>query len=289
MKAYSESSDVYLGAWSSPECSARLPGMVDTIGPMSERTTAAIAVLRLAHEDLISFSKTLSADQLRARSGSSEWNVATVLSHLGSAAQNAVSTVNTGKANMDAAQGIWDRWDAMTPEEQAEEFALASRRLSDALEAFTDEQLAAHRIDMGFLPAPVDVLFYTSMRLGEVGLHGWDVRVPFDGATAVLAEVVPYALDQLPMFAGYFAKPTDRTGELSVTTTAPDREYRLQLLEGGLSLTQEASGSPNKLTLPGESLLRLASGRLDSAHTPAAVTLDGEITLDDLRRAFPGY
>jgi len=256
---------------------------------MSERTRAAIAVLRHAHEELISFSEGLSTDQLRARSGSSEWNVAAVLSHLGSAAENGLKTLTAGKADMDAAKATWARWDAMTPEEQAEEFVVASRRLSDALEALTDEQLAGHRIDLGFLPAPVDVLFYTSMRLGEVGLHGWDVRVPFDEAAAVPGDVVPYPLDQLPMFAGFFGKPTGITGELSVITTAPGREYRLGLREEGISLVQEASASHNKLTLPGDSLLRLTSGRLDPAHTPTDVTIEGEVTLDDLRRAFPGY
>jgi uncharacterized protein (TIGR03083 family) len=256
---------------------------------MSERTRTAIAVVRRNHENLISFSETLSADQLRAQSGSTEWNVAAVLSHLGSAAEIGRSTVTTGKADMDAAQGIWARWNAMAPEKQVEEFAVASRRLSDALEAFSDEQLTGYRIDMGFLPAPVDILFYTSMRLGEVGLHDWDVHVPFDADAAVPGDVVPYVLDQLPMFAGFFGKPTTRTGELSVRTTAPDREYRLGLRNDGLSLTQETSGSSNKLTLPGESFLRLTSGRLDAAHTPAAVTIEGEVTLDDLRHVFPGY
>lgn len=256
---------------------------------MSDGTRAAIAVLRGCHEDLIGFSETLSAEQLRAQSGSSEWTVAAVLSHLGSAAEIGRSTVTTGKADMDAAPGIWARWNALGPEEQVEEFAVASRRLSDALEAFSDEQLAGHRIDVGFLPAPVDVLFYMSMRLGEVGLHGWDVHVPFDEAAAVPGDVVPYVLDQLPMFAGFFGKPTERTGEVSVITTAPDRQYRLELRDDGVSLTEETSGSSNKLTLAGESLLRLTSGRLDAAHTPAAVTIEGEVTLDDLRRAFPGY
>jgi hypothetical protein len=91
------------------------------------------------------------------------------------------------------------------------------------------------------------------------------------------------------MFAGFFGKPTDRKDELSVTTTAPDRAYRLGLQEEGVNLAQEVSGSPNKLRLPGESFLRLTSGRLDAVHTPPAVTIEGAITLDDLRRAFPGY
>ena len=254
-----------------------------------EETRAAITVLRRAHEDLIGFSEGLDDAQLRALSGSSEWNVAAVLSHLGSAAEIGLNTVTSGQADVDAAPAIWARWNSMTPNEQAEEFAAASRRLSDALEALTDEQLAGHRIDMGFLPAPVNVHFYTSMRLGEVALHGWDVHVPFDRTATVRADTVPYVLDQLPMFAGFFGKPTDQTEEVSVKTTNPDREYRLRLRDDGVNLEQEASGSPNKLTLPGESFLRLTSGRLDPDHTPAAVTIEGAITLDDLRRTFPGY
>ena len=255
---------------------------------MPQGTRAAVGVLRRAHEELIGFSAGLSGEQLRTTSGSVEWNVASVFSHLGSAAEIGLNTVTTGEADQDAAQGIWARWNSMSPEEQAEGFAVSSRRLSDALEAFSDEQLSEHRIDLGFLPAPVDVLFYVSMRLGEIGLHGWDVHVPFDDAAAVPVEVVPYVLDQLPLFAGYFGKRIDRTGELAVRTTAPDRAYRLRLGDA-IELTQEDSPSPNKLTLPGESFLRLTSGRLDGSHTPAAVTVEGDVTLDELRSAFPGY
>jgi len=264
-------------------------GEVDTIGVMPEGTKAAINVLRRAHEELIGFSERATADQLRTQSGSAEWNVAAVLSHLGSAAEIGLNTVTTGAADMDAAPGVWDRWNAMTPEQQAAEFAVASRRLSDALEGFGEEELAGRRIDMGFLPQPVDLLFYVSMRLGEVGLHGWDVQVPFDDAASVPDDVVPYVLDQLPMFAGFFGKPIDRQGELAVTTTDPDRQYRLSLGEGGPDLAREASSSPNRLDLAGESFLRLTSGRLAAVHTPGAVTIEGGITLDDLRRAFPGY
>lgn len=249
----------------------------------------AINVLRWAHEDLISFSETLGAERLRAQSGCAEWNVAAVLSHLGSAAEILRATVTTGKADMDAAQGIWSRWDAMTPEEQASQFGVASRRMSDTLEALGDDELEDRRIDMGFLPAPVDVGFLTSMRLSEVGLHDWDVHVAFDPAAAVRDDVVPFVLGQLPMFAGFFGKPSDRTGEIAVETSAPDRHYRLELRADGPSLAQERSGAANRLSLPGESLLRLTSGRLDDAHTPGEVSIAGDITLDDLRQAFPGY
>ena len=33
----------------------------------------------------------------------------------------------------------------------------------------------------------------------------------------------------------------------------------------------------------------MAAGRLRPTHTPDTVTIEGELTLDDLRAVFPGY
>ena len=41
--------------------------------------------------------------------------------------------------------------------------------------------------------------------------------------------------------------------------------------------------------LPAESWLRLVTGRLDAAVTPAGVSVTGALTLDELRAIFPGY
>ena len=38
-----------------------------------------------------------------------------------------------------------------------------------------------------------------------------------------------------------------------------------------------------------EELVRLLSGRLRPEHTPADVAVTGNVTLEDLRRVFPGY
>jgi hypothetical protein len=35
--------------------------------------------------------------------------------------------------------------------------------------------------------------------------------------------------------------------------------------------------------------IRLLSGRLKPEHTPADVEVNGNVTLDDLRKVFPGY
>ncbi len=49
------------------------------------------------------------------------------------------------------------------------------------------------------------------------------------------------------------------------------------------------SSGDELLRLPAEAWLRLTFGRLTTDHTPPAVTLTGDaVTLDDLRRVFPG-
>jgi hypothetical protein len=43
-----------------------------------------------------------------------------------------------------------------------------------------------------------------------------------------------------------------------------------------------------EVRIPAEAMLRLAYGRLDPAHTPAAVEADPAV-LDRLRTVFPGF
>jgi hypothetical protein len=50
-----------------------------------------------------------------------------------------------------------------------------------------------------------------------------------------------------------------------------------------------AHSKDQALELPAEALLRLVVGRLDAAHTPPVALSAGHVTLDDLRRVFPGF
>ena len=40
---------------------------------------------------------------------------------------------------------------------------------------------------------------------------------------------------------------------------------------------------------PLDALVRLVAGRLTPARTPAGVEVIGDVTLDELRKVFPGY
>lgn len=250
----------------------------------------AIAALRRTHDELAAVVEGLDAGDLNKQSGASEWTIADVLSHLGSGAEIASNTLTTGKNDMDRAQAIWDRWNALSPGEKAANFVTSERRLVEALEAQSDDDLANRRYDLGFVPEPVDIVFFVGLRLSEAGQHRWDVEVAFDPAATVATYVVPFVLAQLPLFAGWFAKPTGARSRVAVTTVDPAGAYTLDVGEERVSLAEGGTDDAGtRLSLPGEAFVRLAGGRLDAAHTPASVRIDGELSLDDLRRLFPGY
>ena len=216
-----------------------------------------------------------------------------MLGHLGSAAEIGLATLESGRNDMDRAREVWSRWNAMEPEEQASSFLTTDEHYVAAWEALDDEALATRTVDLGFLPEPVDLPFLASMRLSEVGLHRWDVEVVFDPDATVTAAAVPYALDVHVDFSGFFSKPAGRSGTVIVRTSAPERGYILALTGSGAEVTAEAEATAEpadaRLHLPAEALVRLIAGRLGPDHTPASVTVDGAVTLDDLRRCFPGY
>jgi hypothetical protein len=74
-----------------------------------------------------------------------------------------------------------------------------------------------------------------------------------------------------------------------VQTAQPDRSFGLDLRDAVtlVGTPQEPSGV---LDAPAEAWLRLIAGRLAPQHTPPTMQLTSDtITLDDLRRVFPGF
>jgi uncharacterized protein (TIGR03083 family) len=250
----------------------------------------AIAALRRSHDELVAFVEGLGPDALEKQSGASEWTVADVASHLGSASEIGLNTLTAGKADPDAAAAVWDRWNAMSAVDKAANYVTAERALVEALEALDDDALTNKRVDLGFLPAPIDVAFLAGMRLSEVGLHTWDIEVAFDPTATVADHIVPFVLETLPMFAGFFAQAIGRTGRIAVETINPSRAYLLELRDDGATLSEGSTDdAQTHVTLPAEAFVRLTGGRLRPDHTPRSVIIEGDLRLDDLRRVFPGY
>jgi uncharacterized protein (TIGR03083 family) len=260
---------------------------------MTSLADRTIAALRSLHDDLGALVPTLSEAQLTGRSGSSEWHVAQVLSHLGSGAEIGLATNVAALAGepgpeQDFNQSVWDRWNAMSPQEQASGFLTYDERLVQSFEALTSEQRENFGIKLGFMPAPLPVAAVAGMRLNEAALHGWDVRVALD-PTAVVADetalvLADHFVGNLSFLLGFIGK-ADALAEPAVVDV-----HGFGLVIGdGVSFSPTAENATATFVGPLEAVVRLFGGRLTPDHTPDSVGVVGNVSLDDLRRVFPGY
>lgn len=262
---------------------------------MTSLADRTIAALRSTHDELETVVVGLSDDQLAARSGAAEWTVAQVLSHLGSGAEIGLAGFRAaidGSAvpGQDLNQAVWARWDASSPRDQAAGFLQHDTELVTTLEALTADQRESLRVPLGFLPEPLSLAAAACIRLNEAALHSWDARVAFDpaaGVDAVTAEVLLEQLSgELEVLVGFTGK-ADSLAEPAVVRLG---DSELSIVVGdrvGLS----SSPGEETATFHGEAeaVVRLLAGRLTAPYTPAGVEVTGNLTLDDLRRVFPGY
>jgi uncharacterized protein (TIGR03083 family) len=263
---------------------------------MTSLADQVIAALRSGHDDLAAYAAGLTEKDLLAPSGASEWDVAHVLSHLGSGAEISQATLEraltgAGQAPDGFNQGVWARWDAMGPLEHRDAFLAANGALVERYESLDEAARRDLRIDLGFLPAPVSLGEAARLRLNEFALHTWDAKVGADPAVRVAPEAVPLVLDVLVVLLGWIAKPDalgGRQAVLAVELTDPERSFGLALGEQ-VAITDTPAAPDGTLRLAAESWLRLITGRLAAEVTPAGAEATGPISLDDLRSVFPGF
>ena len=262
---------------------------------MSSDPRAWIAVLRASHDRLAGLVAPLTPEQIRARSYCTDWSVAQVLSHVGSGAEIGLlmlpGALGEGElAGPEAFQPVWDRWNAKTPDAQAADALAADERYVSTLEQLTDEQLAG--IALPFFGMELDAVGLIRLRLGEHALHTWDLAVVLDPAATVSPDAVDLLIDNVPGFlAPRLGKAPAGPFAVRITTTSPVRDYLLATADNVI-MTDYPENGPDvpvgEVVMPAEALLRLAYGRLDPAHTPAAVTGD-DADLSQLRGIFPGF
>jgi len=256
-----------------------------------------IAALRSGYERLADLVKKFDDETLAAPSAATEWDIAQVLSHLGSGAEIMVNTLQLAVESKPAADGdfnqtVWDRWNASSRREQADGFLRWNQTLLGLFESLDEGQRNDLRIDVGWLPAPIDVATLVRMRLNELTHHSWDVRSALDPEATLDAAAVPEMLQSNTLDLSWITKPAELDGQtavLAVTTTEPASEFTLRLADP-VSVDKTPAVEPDgSLTLPAEAWLRLAAGRLGPDRTPKSVELTGPIDLDTLRRVFAGY
>ncbi len=263
---------------------------------MTATADATISALRSTHDELLVVVRDLDHEQLLAPSGASEWPVAQVLSHLGSGAEIGLATLRAATGEGGAPgdgfnQSVWDRWNAMSPREQADGFLAADAAVVEAFEALTPEQRSGLQVTLGFLPRPLPLASYAGMRLNESAQHSWDVRVAFDDDAAIDAPtaslVVEHYATGLGFLLGFIGK-ADAVSEPAVVALG-DVGFALSVTDTVALVPTDDAVATATLTGPPDAVARLISGRLTPRWTPEAVTVSGNVDLDDLRRVFPGY
>jgi len=250
-----------------------------------------ITALRHSQDRLASIVHPLTPDQLRSPSYDTEWSIAQVLSHLGSQAELFMGWLSAAveraePPGRESMQPIWDAWNGRSPEEQAADSLEYNERLVRRFEALTDDQLA--RMHLSLFGMELDAVGLTRLRLAEHALHTWDIDVALDPAAQVAPDSVELLIDALGSIAKRAGKPQGKTFRLQVRTSEPERDILLQMADE-VSIAPWTDGAADgELPIPSEAFLRLVCGRLDPGHTPAIDISARNVTLDDLRRVFPG-
>jgi len=254
-------------------------------------TDRTIAALRHVHDHLAEVASGLTESQLKSQSGASEWTIADVLSHLGSGSE--INRYTLEKALGDDAETpsneeVWDRWNSLPPTEQASGFVESSGALVALLEGLTEDQRVGTMVDLGFLPQPVPLATVLGMRINEVALHGWDVEVGLDPAAQLTQESAELVIEHFATSLSFMLGFTGRKDGLPVTRLAMG-DHTLVVADEGIRVAEGVTDPSATFEGPVEAAVRLLSGRLSPEHTPAGVGVTGNLTLDELRAAFPGY
>ncbi|CUR57854.1 conserved hypothetical protein [metagenome] len=261
---------------------------------MTSLADRTIVSLRTVHDDLAALVPSLTEEQLHAPSGASDWSVAQVLSHLGSGAVIGLAGYRAALDGSDAPgqdfnTGVWDRWNAMAPAEQATAFLAADEELVAAVEALTPEQRESTQVKLGFLPAPLPMASVLGMRLNEAALHAWDAKVGLEPSAAVDAGAAEVVLEHFSGALGFLLGFTGKADALAGSAVVGLDGTDLSIVIGdsvslatGVAPTATFEGAP-------EAAVRLLGGRLAPAYTPEGLSVTGDVTLDELRTVFPGY
>jgi uncharacterized protein (TIGR03083 family) len=263
---------------------------------MTSNADRPISALRTGHTTLTAVVDALPTGGLTGPSGASEWTIAQVLSHLGSGAEIGLAGLQASIAGepapgSDFNHGVWDRWNALSPQEQADGFVTSNEALVSAYEDLDEQTRQNLRVKL-FLPDPVDVATAASLRLSEFTLHTWDVAVAGDAQATLAPDAVEHLLDIAPYLFGWLGKPKDvlagASAQVAVHTSAPTRDFGVEITDK-VALTDAPAAPDATVEIPAESWLRLVAGRLAPEHTPAGVVATGAVSLDQLREIFPGY
>jgi uncharacterized protein (TIGR03083 family) len=247
----------------------------------------ALDALDLSVGHLRSTVEGLSESQYVASAYPTDWTVADVMSHIGSAAiifkRGIDDSLEGRETPPQFNQSVWDVWNAKTPHAQVTDALVADGALLAQLLELTPEERDAYALNLG--PMKFDFDRAVRLRLGEHVFHSWDIDVTFDPQATLQSEAVPFLFGNLELLMRFAAKPTGNEHTLHIRTTDPQKQFALTQSADGVTLNEVEDVEVSDLELPAEAFLRLAYGRLDEKHTPAGIDTTH---LAELRQVFPG-
>jgi uncharacterized protein (TIGR03083 family) len=229
----------------------------------------------------------LDVDQLQGPSYDTDWNIADVLSHLGSGAVLMRQRLEDARAGVETTldpQPVWNEWNAKAPRAKADDALAEDERVLEAIESVSREEW--ERVTFNFGPVTVGLEVAVALRLNEHAFHTWDIEVMFDEGAQLPPDSVAVIVDNLGFIARFTARPTGEAREVWLRTSHPERHFTVRLTTDAAALLEGDAGEQPDLELPAEAFCRLVYGRLDADHSPA-VEANGEV-LETLRRVFPG-
>jgi uncharacterized protein (TIGR03083 family) len=261
---------------------------------VSENSTVTdlLATLHASQDRLAAALGSVDDGQATAPSYDDGWTVADVASHLGSSAVIFTGHLASGRddtpaAGIDAAQVVWDAWNAKEPGAQVRDSVSANAAFLAEADALTEEQRDAWRLDL--FGMDLDLAGFLRLRVGEHVLHTWDITVSLDPSSTIPPGHAGQVVANLPMVAGWTGQKNEDQVSVEVRTTDPEHAFHLDLGPGGVGLapSSDDTAASAELRLPTEAFVRLVYGRLDPDHTPESVRAQG-VDLDLLRQTFPG-
>jgi hypothetical protein len=127
------------------------------------------------------------------------------------------------------------------------------------------------------------------MRLNEVAAHSWDARVALDPDAELHAESARLLAQHFSTGLGFLLGFVGKADQLTEAAVVAVDDYTVHIDVGVRLAVGGAANATATFTGPLETGIRLLSGRLRAEYTPADVEVTGNVTLDDLRKVFPGY
>lgn len=257
---------------------------------------AVIDQLSESHQRLERLLDDIGRDALQRPSACSQWSVGQVVAHLGSGAQIALGALRSGVAGSiepladEAMQRRWADYDALTDGAAVGRSLTANAALIEAFEALTVTQLTEVRVP--FFAGPVPVATFAAFRLSEHAVHTWDIEVTrHDAAELDIASSAIILENVIKPLIGRLERPSNAAEKrIDVHLVDVGRTLRLELSDP-VALLDEASPAiaDGSLMISTPAFVRLVYGRFDPQSALKTATVTGAVSLDQLRKIFPGF